>query len=197
MSKKIHVFPKESIQFLDRCSSIIGEYQRDSFNQRTWCEWQNADITSPIEQYLHVAVRTIAQVLCLDDFACDSFDGQMWNTGFYVLPQHRIDQYRVDFLIGYKTYPLRNPSGEYIQTTKEVVVECDSQAFHERTEAERRYEKARDRHLQRNGYTVFRYTGKEILQAPFRVAADIIAYIAPHESTSDILATIREYDKDS
>ena len=60
---------------------------------------------------------------------------------------------------------------------KKIIIECDSQLFHERTEKERRYEKLRDRYFTKKGYKIFHYTGKEITDYPCKIAAEILAYI--------------------
>lgn len=60
---------------------------------------------------------------------------------------------------------------------KVVIIECDSQQFHERTEPERRYEKARDRFLQVEGYKIFHYTGASIKNNSLDIAKEIIAYV--------------------
>lgn len=69
---------------------------------------------------------------------------------------------------------------------EDVIIECDSQMFHDRTERERRYEKMRDRYLIQQGYKTFHYTGKEITDSPFKVAAEILAYVTK-SSVEDIL----------
>jgi len=61
------------------------------------------------------------------------------------------------------------------------VVECDSQQFHERTEEERRYEKARDRFLQKKGYKIFHYTGADIKSNYKKIVREIIRYALERE----------------
>ena len=82
----------------------------------------------------------------------------------------KVDKYRTDFKVDFLC-------GNKIE--KSVLVECDSQQFHERTEKERRYEKARDRYLKIKGMEILHYTGKEILENPFLVAKEIINYLLP------------------
>jgi very-short-patch-repair endonuclease len=60
--------------------------------------------------------------------------------------------------------------------------------WHERTERERRYEKRRDRDLARHGYHVFRFTGKEIMEDPGRVAIEVLGYV-----TNDAYLDMGEY----
>lgn len=78
-------------------------------------------------------------------------------------------------------------------TIKSLIVECDSQEFHERTEKERRYEKARDRHLLSMGYKVFHYTGSEICKDPIGVAIEILVYLT--EDDKEYFVINSNYDK--
>lgn len=96
-------------------------------------------------------------------------------TGIDINIQYKIKNYRVDFYLSYSPEWFIN--GHCPDEMVSLIVECDSQEFHERTEAERRYEKKRDRDLGRLGYVVFHYTGKEILQDSIKVATDIIAHL--------------------
>ena len=105
------------------------------------------NITSPIEQLLYAAMLKTKSMYGLNDLA--------------ISPQKKFGKYFVDFLI---------------EEDKPVIVECDSQTFHDRTEVERRYEKSRDRFLQKQGIHVFRYTGKEIIENPTKIAEEILEY---------------------
>ena len=89
-----------------------------------------------------------------------------------IIPQKTIGKYRCDFEIIYH-YPSK-------ETIKSVIIECDSQEWHERTEIERRYEKQRDRYLVSKNYNTLHFTGKEIIANPMKVASEIIEYLMPH-----------------
>ena len=120
-------------------------------------------IDSPIEQLLFLALN------CADNFY--ALDIQLYER-IKIFPQFKIDKYRVDFLI----------KGD----KNEVIVECDSQEWHERTERQRRIEKERDRYLQTKGYSIFRYTGKEIMEDTFLVALDILQHVISNDLTGNI-----------
>jgi len=166
------------VEFIDLCSDGIGQMQRDGFNQDIWnCCYSS--IESPIEQLLFCALSTIKQSNYLgdyDEFICDN--GNKFIVGMGIVPQFKIVNYRVDFFIHYGSHPLKNNTQRIY---REVIVECDSQEFHDRTEKERRYEKQRDRFLQSKGYKVFRFTGSEIVKSPLEVGIEIVSYITDME----------------
>lgn len=149
---------KSTMSALNKAGEIKARSEKEAFESSLYfiC---TKNIESPIEQILYIALSTIKDVY----WGSDSLTIQY---------QQEIGKYRVDF--------------EVICTSisgggKRVVVECDSQAFHERTEQERRYEKARDRFLQKQGYRAFHYTGKEIIEQPFRIASEIVAFVCDEE----------------
>jgi very-short-patch-repair endonuclease len=98
------------------------------------------------------------------------------NNRIEIEPQKEIGNYRVDFLISHLKV-----EGNDKKTINSIVVECDSQTFHERTEGDRRYEKKRDRKLLQQDLKIFHYTGKEIIESPFKVAHDIIENLTGSE----------------
>lgn len=82
----------------------------------------------------------------------------------FICPQREIDPYRIDFTILY--------SKESV--LKEIAIECDGHAFHERTKEQARRDKSRDRELIARGIPVFRFTGSEI----YRNAASLLDPVA-------------------
>ena len=166
----------EAMNCLTRYSEILAFKADEEFSQSIFHEWKDLGIVSPIEQVLYCAIHFVREIQALSHFDMDRLDGEEVCSGFYIKPQYTIGKYRVDFLV--EMYPLQKvPQGKAAARKKSVIVECDSQAWHERTEKERRYEKARDRELIRKGYQVFHYTGKEILDDPSAVAAEVVAHV--------------------
>lgn len=152
---------------LDECSAIVGKFSDDSFHSNTWSFFIDNEVNSPIEQILYSALETVREINYIDKADPVELRGKTVIRGLGIIQQYKIDKYRVDFLVYY----------ESASVDKKIIVECDSQQFHERDEKERRYEKERDRFLQIKGYKVFRYTGSEIVKEPFRIAAEIIAHV--------------------
>lgn len=153
--------PQNVQNFIEKSAQIIGDFEADLFKSHLEQNFFNLD-NSPIEQLLYVSISAIAHV---------------WNQFFVskiaVHPQKYIGEYRVDFLITYS----KEINGKE-KVLNGIIVECDSQKFHERSEQERRYEKKRDRFFLNEGYKVFHYTGKEIIHGPFVVAHDAIKGLA-------------------
>ena len=161
--------------FLKWAAREIGKAESDVFDIDTWQEYEDLEISSPIEQILYTALKAVRKLNLIDNDDPEEVSGEMCLVGLGIKPQKQIGKYRVDFSVYYGTYPTnekrikapkrsqQHPAGMIMS---EVIVECDSQEFHERTERERRYEKARDRYLQSNGFVVFHYTGSEIIKRP-------------------------------
>ena len=116
---------------------------------------------SPIERamfeamvaFFYVMTGKLPNVAKQDAFPSDGH----WK----ITPQAQIESFRVDFLI------------ECSMTGAKVVVECDGHNFHERTKAQARNDRSRDRDLQALGYLILRYTGSEIFADPWACAFDI------------------------
>ena len=157
--------PENVNKFVEVIAKKIGDFQADLFKSHCEeyfiCHLDN----SPIEQLLFIALSAIAYV---------------WNSFFRdkieIEPQKEIGKYRVDFVISH--FRVRENDETKINS---IVVECDSQQFHERTEEERRHEKKRDRYFIQQDLKIFHYTGKEIIESPFKVAHDIIKNLTGSE----------------
>jgi len=162
-------------EFLSKSSKIVGEYHKDVFYWNTMGNFIDFEIESPIEQLLYCALKTLMEINDEADSDPTESDGKTYILGLGIWPQEKIGKYRVDFLV--TKHRIKNRE----QDDKSVIVECDSQEWHERSESERRYEKRRDRYLQSKGYTVFHYTGKEIMEKPFQVAKEILEFVCEHE----------------
>ena len=174
-------------EFLEQSAKEIGKAEYGNFHENTWCEFEDLKINSPIEQILYTAIKAVRQFNYIDSAEPQLIsDKAEIVLGLGINPQMTVGKYRVDFLVNYGcpihcATNIKAPknkqkySDKYISS--EIIVECDSQQFHERTEKERRYEKARDRYLQSNGYLVFHYTGAEIIKNPQKIATEIISFV--------------------
>lgn len=82
---------------------------------------------------------------------------------FSMQVQAPVLNYRADFLI------CENSAG-----SKQIVVECDGHDFHERTKEQAERDRRRDREMQSAGFTVFRFTGREIYRDAFKCADEVV-----------------------
>lgn len=171
-------------EFLSRCSEDNGRFHADSFNSHVWSILQDKNVTSPIEQYLFIALHATFISNLLDEIACIVIHGEQFFSGYHIAPQHTIDQYRCDFMVSYIHDWTSLKDVDLPGAQRKVLVECDSQQWHERTENERRYEKARDRHFAKSGYHAFHFTGTEILADPFMAASEVVAFVTSHDKQS-------------
>lgn len=153
--------------FLETSAKEVGRVEEETFYENTKCECEDLGIDSPIEQFFYCALKTLQRLNFIADSDPIEVDGEYHILGLDVSPQQQIQRYRVDFIITHHRWNQK----------KSVVVECDSQEWHERTEKERRKEKARDRALIKQGYKVFHFTGKEVVENPYLVAREVLAYV--------------------
>lgn len=149
----------------------VGEFEEGVFSDN------EKPIDSPIEQMVFIALLTLMKRMNIPLQDVEDYGKYHLVNGILIKPQYKIGKYFVDFYINY-TQIIGLPEGKpVIVQDKTIIVECDSQEWHERTEKERRYEKARDRYLTQKGYKVFHYTGREIIKKPFRVVKEILQEI--------------------
>ena len=164
-------------KLLNESSEFIGGYHKNMFYWDTKHEFEDLRVESPIEQLLYTALKATVVLTGGDPAEPVEIQGKEYMIGTGIYPQEKIGKYRVDFLI------IEYDRGKgKTQIRKSVIVECDSQEWHERTESERRYEKARDRYLQNIGYKVFHFTGKEIIEDAFKVATEILRLLSECEA---------------
>jgi very-short-patch-repair endonuclease len=81
-----------------------------------------------------------------------------------------IGTYRADFIM---TVKMDAPI-EAALLPAPVIIECDGYNYHDKTREQARYDRQRDRHMQRQGFVVARFTGDEILEQPFECAFEVM-----------------------
>ena len=180
MTKNNNDVPENIRAILAEASYCIGKYHAETFSQNTYCELVESGMQSPIEYAVYIALRTVMRINYIED--CEPISSTQLSPGLLISWQKKIGKYKADFVIGFYRYKGSSKDGACL--FREVVVECDGTAFHERTEQERRFEKCRDRYMQKIGLKVFRYTGKEILDDPYKIAAEIIGYVTDDEANT-------------
>jgi len=166
--------PSNIQDILDVASEYAAKMEQERFRAELWSRIRESVIKSPIEQALFIGIHTVAKSNFMD--FSEPLSATEVSPGLSITPQKKIGPYYADFVVEFYR---RNDSGTNL--LRSVVVECDGTAFHERTEKERRHEKLRDRYMQKMDLKVFRYTGKEILDNPYKVAKEIISYVSDDE----------------
>ena len=147
------------------------------------CQDRIADRLWEMNDELKVGDSPIEKILFLALFGCVKFtltefgDVRLSETGdharlhaprqrdcLYVTPQAPVQQYRLDFLV-----EVFDGEGWL-----KLAVECDGHDFHEKTKKQAARDKARDRIIVTEGYTLFRFTGSEIYADPMKCAEQIV-----------------------
>lgn len=177
--------PKNITTFISSTAKKLGDLKKDDF-EYSFLEYTDFEIIkSPIEILLYCALSAVLDYAKLEQPAVlyqpgdeDKYLSDDLN-GIIIEPQYKIGKYRCDFFISY--YATLSPTNSGSNFNKNILVECDSQEFHERSEKERRYEKARDRYFISKGYQVFHYTGKEIIKNSFMIACEIINFVTLYD----------------
>lgn len=155
---------------LDLCSKAVGLAASDDFSQRIFGEFRTLNIESPIEQLYYVSFQSYLHLSYIN-----------LSNRMIIQPQYPLFSYKVDFYIVWRGTDME----------KAVVVECDSQQWHERSENERRYEKRRDRRIASAGLHTFRFTGKEIMEDPFKPVIEVINFLTG-SSGDDVISYMND-----
>jgi len=150
-------------------ASVIDEYTRQLTELLSLCG-------SPIEETMLYALIIVAQ----DNWPTVRFVREGYMYGDYnngpetitIEPQAHIDNYRVDFLLSGESY-----APKYNSLKERIVVECDGHDFHEKTKAQAKKDKKRDRDLQKLGYVVLRYTGSEVWNGALSCAYEAVSIL--------------------
>ena len=174
------VMEKNIKEFVNECANRLAQKQIDDFvGEIEMAEedgyYDGPPIDSPIEQIFLTALLHNIKENDLPMAEPIEFGNYYFLYGINIHPQFKIGKYFVDFKIDFDKYIFNRQEHKTIEDcSTSILVECDSQEWHERTEKERRYEKARDRYFIKQGYKVFHYTGKEIIVNSFGVASEIL-----------------------
>jgi very-short-patch-repair endonuclease len=139
---------------------------------------------SPLEEVMGLALHAAGRDIFGDAYF--QFNGHEYVRAFRggttnalrIEPQRQLGDYRVDFLTTGAVQ--RFVDGGPREGTREllgsaqIIVECDGHDFHDRTKAQARRDKRRDRALQLLGLDVFHYTGSELFEDVFKCAHEVV-----------------------
>jgi len=156
--------------FLEKTAAAVGRIAADRFHGELQFFCTEQGVQSPIEDLFAIAVHAqCSAVGCLvNPSPAWGPDGKpKLGSGIHITPQVAVGTYSVDFLVaavGLGPHEDANP----------VIVELDGHAFHDKDKRQRSYEKARDRHLVKQGFRVLHYTGSDVVADPHRVAYEVL-----------------------
>lgn len=145
-------------------------------------------MTSPIETRLLQAILVVAPQLHITSHVCfgwksldeESVDHPSDYTeaavgesvaDIMIYPEAQVSGYRADLLMF-----LQMPHQEGVLNTA-LVVECDGHEWHERTQQQAAYDRARDRALLRGGLSTIRFTGSEIHRDANQCAREVLEVV--------------------
>ena len=95
-----------------------------------------------------------------------------------IRPQTTVDRYRIDLMFSFLFH------GAELH----LAIECDGHAFHEKTKAQARKDRSRERALTYLGYRVVRFTGSEIYASPRQCAAEVMNLVMEFQTATIIEA---------
>ena len=162
--------PPDVFEFLKREAARVGAAASVAFCREVGVEVLEKGITSPIEQMFYAAVRSLCAINEIQINPYPEFGptgGVYFPRALWVREQVAVERYKVDFMVVF---------GDEGDAGPRVAVELDGHQFHDKDKKQRSYEKARDRYLTKVGYTVFHYTGSDVVSDPVRVAREVLVF---------------------
>jgi len=138
---------------------------------------QNDEISLPHKEYWKDNVTGFVKGQ-IDDFM-SLMISKSGPTPITALMQVPIGGYRVDFLL-YGISAHSDDRSNWLRVA--LIVECDGHDFHEKTKAQAKRDKKRDRDLVARGFTVMRFTGSEIWRDPRACIREAISFIRERQS---------------
>ena len=107
-------------------------------------------------------------------------EAQPYSEYYYLMPQYKIGDYRVDFLIYYHYFSKLIKEDEYPKDNKgkSLIVELDSHLWHGTSSEQFTKEKERERELQKEGWNIMRFSGREIYRDVEKCVEEVFEYFS-------------------
>lgn len=106
---------------------------------------------------------------------------------FFIKLQYEINNYMVDFMVYFR-------KDGYHHKEKSLIVELDSYLWHGADPEQFAKEKRRERELQKEGYNLMRFSGREIYRNVEKCVEEVLNFLSDIE-TKVLLKEIEEYEK--
>jgi very-short-patch-repair endonuclease len=140
----------------------MADYIANSWYSDVIDEFQVNKIESPLEQIFYAYWKL-----------------GKYNEEFCLRPQFKIASYRVDFYVDPSKYfiEILKAPAEYLQEIPQIVIELDGHQWHEKDPIQVEKDKKRERAIVELGFTLLRYSGREMIQNPGSAVNDAYAKI--------------------
>lgn len=147
----------------DKVKELLEEYKSDLEYELEIDEV----ITSPIEKMLYIAIKRAQYLSLIGDPLMN------YQLDINPQPEIKIDKksYRPDFLLT-MSQAVKIENIQYVRSY-ECYIECDGHNYHERTKAQAKNDRTKDRDFMKEGLQLIRYTGSEIYNDAFSCAMEI------------------------
>ena len=106
---------------------------------------------------------------------------------FFMKPQYKINNYIVDFIIYFR-------KDGYRYKEKSLIVELDSYLWHGADPEQFAKEKKRERELQKKGYNLMRFSGREIYRDVEKCVEEVLVFLSNIEE-KELGKEIEKYEK--
>jgi very-short-patch-repair endonuclease len=170
-------------KFLRECADKVGRLEAERFIDEDECAMGRGPDVSPLERMVYTAIKFVQCRDSIPDSEPELDPNGEWRMGegVTIFTQEHVGKYRVDFIVEYCRCTCKwKPDHTFEFVNERVVVECDSQEWHDRTPEQRKYEKQRERFLTLEGHKQLHYTGREIHENPIGVAVEILKSVGAH-----------------
>jgi len=125
---------------------------------------------SPIEELFYI------EWIYYNPFGEEDMPG---GEGYYIIPQYKVNnKYRIDFLISYTTsgnWWFKNER-KHPKKDKSILIELDSHLWHSSNPEQFTKEKERERELQKEGWHIMRFSGREVYRNVEKCVNEVIEY---------------------
>lgn len=106
---------------------------------------------------------------------------------FFIKPQYKINNYRVDFMVYFR-------KDGFGHKEKSLIVEIDSHLWHGADPEQFTKEKKRERELQKEGYNLMRFSGREIWRNVEKCVEEVLDFLFNMEA-KELGKEIEEYEE--
>ena len=150
----------------------LADFKASNFWQDLYNDFEEGGIESPIEQIFYAQWK---------------YEEETYHSSaLFLRPQFQILKYKVDFEVDSFSYFLNSSTKPDIVSLEQlavelpkVVIELDGHDFHEKTAEQVSRDKSREREIVAAGYTMFRFSGREVVRCPEKCVNEVMDFVRP------------------